>query len=45
MKARYPRSYRITGEQLEWLSGRVELLQRIVREVSEERIAALAEAA
>lgn len=45
VKARYSRSYRITGEQLEWLSGRVELLQRIVREVSEERIAALAEAA
>ena len=45
VKARYSRSYRISGEQLEWLSTRVELLQAIVREVSEERIAALAEAA
>ena len=45
VKARYSREYRITNEQLEWLSGRVELLQRIVREVSEERIATLAEAA
>ena len=45
VKARYSREYRITGEQLEWLSGRVELLQRIVREVSGERIATLADAA
>ena len=45
VKARYSREYHITGEQLEWLSGRVELLHRIVREVSEERIATLAEAA
>ena len=45
VKARYSRHYRITGEQLEWLSGRVELLQRIVRELCEERIAVLAEAA
>jgi uncharacterized protein len=45
VKARYSRSYRISGEQLEWLSGRVELLQRIVRELSEERISILAEAA
>jgi len=45
VKARYSREYRITDEQLEWLFGRVELLQRIVREVSEERIATLAEAA
>jgi len=45
VKARYSREYRITGEQLEWLSGRVELLQRIVRKVSEERIATLSEAA
>ena len=45
VKARYSRQYRITVEQLEWLSGRVELLQRIVREISEERIAALSEAA
>jgi predicted nucleotidyltransferase/HEPN domain-containing protein len=45
VKARYSRHYRISGEQLEWLSARVELLQRIVREVCEERIAILAEAA
>ena len=45
VKARYSREYRITNEQLEWLSSRVELLQQIVREVSEERIANLAEAA
>lgn len=45
VKARYSRHYRITGEQLEWLSGRVELLQRIVRELCEERIATLADAA
>jgi predicted nucleotidyltransferase/HEPN domain-containing protein len=45
VKARYSRHYRITEEQLAWLAGRVELLQRIVREVCEERIATLAEAA
>lgn len=45
VKARYSRHYRISGEQLEWLSGRVELLQRVVREVCEERIATLADAA
>lgn len=45
VKARYSRHYRITGEQLEWLSGRVELLERIVRELCEERIATLADAA
>jgi uncharacterized protein len=44
VKARYSRHYRISDEQLAWLSGRVELLQRIVREVCEERIATLAEA-
>jgi predicted nucleotidyltransferase/HEPN domain-containing protein len=45
VKARYSRHYRITDEQLAWLSGRVELLQRTVREVCEERISTLAEAA
>ena len=45
VKARYSKEYRITDEQLEWLSGRVQLLQRIVQEVSEERIATLAKAA
>jgi predicted nucleotidyltransferase/HEPN domain-containing protein len=45
VKARYSRHYRITDEQLTWLSGQVELLQTIVREVCEARIATLAEAA
>jgi uncharacterized protein len=45
VKARYSRHYRITEEQLAWLSSRVELLQRLVRELCEERIATLAEAA
>lgn len=45
VKARYSRHYRITDEQLAWLSGRVEHLQAIVRQVCEERIASLAEAA
>lgn len=45
VKARYSRHYRISNEQLGWLSERIELLQRIVREVCEERIAGLAEAA
>jgi predicted nucleotidyltransferase/HEPN domain-containing protein len=44
VKARYSRHYRITDEELAWLSGRVELLQAVVREVCEQRIAALAEA-
>lgn len=45
VKARYSRHYRITAEQLEWLSGRVELLQRTVQDLCEERISTLAEAA
>ena len=45
VKARYSRHYRISDDELEWLSGRVELLQRVVRELCEERIATLAEAA
>jgi uncharacterized protein len=45
VKARYSRHYRISGEQLEWLSGRVELLQGIVRELCKTRIAELAQAA
>jgi predicted nucleotidyltransferase/HEPN domain-containing protein len=40
VKARYSRNNRITSEQLEWLSSRVEQLQQVVRDVSEERIAA-----
>lgn len=45
VKARYSRHYRISDEQLGWLSGRVEHLQGIVRELCEQRIAVLAEAA
>lgn len=45
VKARYSRHYRISDEQLAWLSGRVELLQTIVRQVCEARIASLEEAA
>lgn len=45
VKARYSRHYRISDEQLAWLSGRVERLQAVVRELCEQRIAALAEAA
>jgi uncharacterized protein len=45
VKARYSRQYRISDEQLAWLSERVELLQRTVRELCEARIAELAEAA
>jgi len=45
VKARYSRHYRISDDQLAWLSSRVELLRTIVREVCEERIATLEEAA
>ena len=45
VKARYSRHYRISAEQLEWLSGRVEVLQQLVRELCEERITDLAKAA
>jgi len=45
VKARYSRDYRISDEQLAWLASRVELLQRLVRELCEVRIADLAKAA
>ncbi len=45
VKARYSRHYRISDEQLVWLASRVELLQGLVRELCEARIAELAEAA
>jgi predicted nucleotidyltransferase/HEPN domain-containing protein len=45
VKARYSRHYRITDEQLAWLSSRVELLQSLVRELCEARLAELAQAA
>ena len=45
VKARYSRHYRISDEQLGWLSSRVELLQTLVRELCEERLAELSDAA
>lgn len=45
VKARYSRHYRITDEQLTWLSGRVQALQALVRELCDARIAELARAA
>ena len=45
VKARYSRHYRISDEQLAWLSSRVELLQTLVRDLCEARLAELADAA
>lgn len=45
VEARYSRHYRITAEQLEWLSERVTVLQQAVRELCEARIADLTKAA
>jgi predicted nucleotidyltransferase/HEPN domain-containing protein len=45
VKARYSRNYRISDEQLAWLSSRVELLKSLVRDLCEARICELAEAA
>lgn len=45
VKARYSRSYRITAEELTWLSERIELLQSLVRQACIARIEALAKAA
>jgi predicted nucleotidyltransferase/HEPN domain-containing protein len=45
VKARYSRHYRISAEQLEWLSMRVEVLKYLVRDLCDKRIADLAKAA
>jgi len=45
VKARYSRSYVITAEQLEWIANRVTVLQDLVRQACESRIATLAQAA
>ncbi|RIV80491.1 HEPN domain-containing protein [Aurantiacibacter xanthus] len=45
VKARYSRSYRISPEELAWISERVTLLQSRVREACELRIETLAKAA
>jgi len=45
VEARYSARYKITSEELAWLDERITLLQGLVREICEERIAALAKAA
>ncbi|MEW9856686.1 HEPN domain-containing protein [Novosphingobium sp. M1R2S20] len=45
VKARYSRSYVITAEQLDWIAGRVAVLQDVVRQACESRIETLAKAA
>lgn len=45
VKARYSRHYRITEEELAWLTERIELLRQIVREACEARLAELRRAA
>lgn len=45
VKARYSRHYRITAEELDWLSARVEELGQAVHAVCSDRIAALGTAA
>src|SRR3546814_4287399 len=40
-KARYSRHYKISREELDWLSGRVEILGQRVHEICSARIAAL----
>ena len=45
VKARYSRHYRISADELSWLSKRIELLRDIVCETSKTRIEALAAAA
>lgn len=39
VNARYSPHYEISGEQLEWIGERVEVLERLVREVCERRLA------
>nr|WP_315382422.1 HEPN domain-containing protein [uncultured Sphingomonas sp.] len=45
VKARYSKHYRISAEELAWLSERVEVLGQAVQVICEERIAALERAA
>lgn len=45
VKSRYSRHYRITDEELAWLTERVDLLREIVREASEARLADMRAAA
>lgn len=41
VKARYSKHYRISAEELTWLSERVEELGRVVHEICSERLAEL----
>jgi uncharacterized protein len=41
VKARYSKHYRISRQELDWLTQRVELLQELVKTVCDERLAAL----
>ena len=45
VKARYSRQYRISDDELAWLSDRIQLLQSLVKQACEDRIQALAKAA
>ncbi len=45
VKARYSRSYRVTAEELSWISERIGMLRTIVLTACESRIASLAHAA
>lgn len=45
VKARYSRHYRITDEELAWLTERIEMLRQIVTEASEARLVELRRAA
>lgn len=45
VKARYSRQYRISAEELSWISDRISLLKGLVRQACERRIQELAEAA
>jgi len=41
VKARYSKHYRISDEELSWLSAHVEELGRVVHVISQEKIASL----
>lgn len=41
VKSRYSRHYKITDEELAWLTGRIELLREIMREACEKRLVEL----
>jgi hypothetical protein len=40
VNARYSPHYKITPEELEWLAERIELMQRLVKDACERRLAA-----